>query len=153
VWGYPVASSLAQPAAAPDAPAVALGQPGVVYRYVQTWGDPQVPYFDDPNHFDEPAGLTTDGTDVWIAENVGRRLMKYSAAGTFLMQIGKAGLRHAVPATVQGFTDVAVDASGNIWATDQAQHVLQFDSNGAYVKQLFGDCRAKSLCRRCSGLA
>ena len=51
-----------------------------------------------------------------------RRLTKFNAAGTFLMQIGKSGLQHAVPATVQGFTNVVVDASGNIWATDWARH-------------------------------
>ena len=122
-----------------DVVQIAVGQPGVVYRYVQTWGDPQMPYFSDQTHLNEPTGLTTDGTDVWVAEEAGRRLVKYSVSGAFLMQIGEAGLRHAVPATVQGFTDVAVDASGNIWATDWAHHVLQFDSSGAYVKQLFGD--------------
>ena len=38
-WGNPAVGSLAQPATAPDAPAVAIGQPGLSFRYVRTYGE------------------------------------------------------------------------------------------------------------------
>ena len=45
-WGNPVAGLLAQPAAAPDAPAVAIGQPGRESTVTsRPGGDPQVAVF------------------------------------------------------------------------------------------------------------
>jgi len=38
-----------------------------------------------------------------------------------------------------GLIDVAVDAAGNVWATDSACHVLKFDASGQYLSQLFGN--------------
>jgi PKD repeat protein len=118
--------------------AVPLGQPGLSFRYLRTFGEAEVPYFDDPEHLYEPRGVGTDGTNVWIAERMGRRALKYASDGTFLMKIGKAGFRYgASGADIQEIVDVAVDGSGNVWVADHGTAlVLKFSSSGNYVSQL-----------------
>jgi len=117
--------------------AVPLGQPGLSFRYLRTFGEMEVAYFDDPDHLNRPYGVGTDGIHVWIAECDGRRALKYASDGTFLMQIGKAGFRDFAGTTLNCLTDVAVDSNGNIWVVDQwAQHVIKFDSSGSRVSEL-----------------
>lgn len=123
-----------QPAAA--APAVNLGQPGLSFRYVRTFGETEVPYYDDPNHLCGPGGLATDGTNLWIAENMGRRALQFRNDGTYQMQIGKAGFREFGGTTLDGMYDVAVDGQGNVWVVDRAHHVVEFDSTGKRIKEL-----------------
>lgn len=135
-WGNPAVGSLVQPAAAPDAPAVALGQPGLSFRYERTFGETEVPYFDDPNHLFGPTGIATDGKNLWVAENMGRRALKYKSDGTFLMQFGKAGFREFAGTTLSGMSDVAVDKDGNIWVTDFSHHVVKFDPTGKRLQEL-----------------
>jgi len=134
---------LSQPVAPADVDAqavnssVPLGQPGLSLRYVRTFGETEVAYFDDPDHLNEPKGIGTDGTNVWIAECVGRRALKYASDGTFLMQIGKAGVRDAAGTTLTCLQDVAVDSSGNVWVVDvDAHHVIKFDPSGNRVSEL-----------------
>ena len=131
---FPRPASLPTSASVQD---VALGEPGLNFRYVRTFGETEVAYFDDPDHLNRPVGLGTDGTNVWIAEEAGRRALKYASDGTFLMQIGKAGFRDVAGTTFQILADVAVDGSGNIWVVDQdASHVVKFDSSGNRLSEL-----------------
>ena len=117
--------------------AVPLGQPGLSFRYLRTFGETEVPYFDDPDHLNEPKGIGTDGTHVWITECAGHRALKYANDGTFLMQIGKAGVRDAAGTTLTCLQDVAVDSSGNVWVVDvDAHHVIKFDPSGNRVSEL-----------------
>ena len=81
-------------ASAANAPAIAVGQPGLSYRYVRTFGETERAYFDDTAHLNYPYGLTTDGNNVWIADSDGLRAVKYTNDGTFLTQIGKSGFRY-----------------------------------------------------------
>jgi len=118
-------------------PAGAIGEPGLSFRYLRTFGETEVAYFDDPDHLSGPIGLGTDGTNVWIVEEAGRRALKYASDGTFLMQIGRAGFRDVAGTTFQVLADVAVDGGGNIWVVDQdASHVVKFDSSGNRVSEL-----------------
>ncbi len=117
--------------------AVPLGQPGLSFRYLRTFGETGVPYFDDADHLNNPAGVGTDGTNVWITEGNGRRALKYASDGTFLMKIGKAGFGEVAGTTLNSLTDVAVDSSGDIWVVDRgAHHVIKFNSSGSRVSEL-----------------
>jgi len=109
-----------------------LGQPGLSFRYVQTFGESEVAYYEDTSHIVYPFGVGTDGTHVWIADSDGVRALKFTHTGSFVMQIGQAGFSSGVEGTDLGWiADVAVDSSGNIWVVDgSASHVAKFDAGG-----------------------
>lgn len=132
-------STAAQGRQSENAAAVAPGQPGLSFRYVQTLGATEVAYFEDTTHINYPYGVGTDGTNVWIADSNGLRALKYSSTGAFIKQIGKAGFRNGAGTNIDldWIADVAVDGSGNIWVVDgSVQHVVKFDSSGNYVSKL-----------------
>jgi hypothetical protein len=113
-----------------------LGEPGLSFRYLDTLGETEVPYFDDAAHLNYPYGLGTDGTNVWIAECQGRRAMKYASSGSYVTQIGRAGVRNASGTTLDCLHDVGVDASGNVWLVDSPHHVVEFDAGGNWLGEL-----------------
>jgi sugar lactone lactonase YvrE len=110
-----------------------------LFWYERTFGETEKAYFADTAHLYNPEGVGVDSTgNLWVAETLGARVMKYSGGGTFLMSIGTAGRvwladnKHiSVP------MDVAVDGAGNIWAVDQNSHrVVKYDADGDYLMQL-----------------
>jgi DNA-binding beta-propeller fold protein YncE len=132
------AMSFAGTSAAPRSPR-ALGQPGFSLRYVQTLGFVGEAYTSDTTHINYPYGIGSDGTNVWIAESLGDRALKFASDGTFLMQIGQAGYRDGVSTSISmdWLSDVAVDGSGNIWVVEQgADQVYKFNSSGVYQRAL-----------------
>ena len=119
------------------APTIATGQPGLSYRYVQTFGETERAYFDDTTHLNYPYGLTTDGNNVWVADSDGLRAVKYRSDSTFVSQIGKTGFRYGAGQDLQFVADVGVDSAGNIWLVDSdVSHVLKFDASGKYLSKL-----------------
>ncbi|MBI5034961.1 MAG: SMP-30/gluconolactonase/LRE family protein [Chloroflexi bacterium] len=115
----------------------AQGQPGFSLRYVQSFGIVEVPYIDDSAHINGAQGIGTDGSNVWIVECPGRRALKYTNTGNYLMQIGKAGFRDSVSGTALPCPyDAAVDGSGNVWIVDSAHHAIKFNSSGSRVSEL-----------------
>ena len=118
--------------------AVALGQPGLSFRYVKTFGETETAYFTDTAHINYPFGLGTDGAGVWIADSVGRRVLTCTASGPCATFIGKAGFHFPCEETeLDWITDVEVDGSGNVWVVDgSAHHVVKFDADGNYVSEL-----------------
>lgn len=124
-------------AQATDAPAVNLGQPGLSFRYVRTFGETERPYIEDTNHFYNVAGIGVDGANVWIADSWGDRALKFDGNGAFLQQIGKAGVSDATGVSLDFVSDVAVDQSGNTWVVDAgAQHIAKYDATGKHVSEL-----------------
>ncbi len=120
-----------------NAPAVALGQPGLSFRYVQTFGYTETAWLEDTSHLNFPYGVGVDGNNVWIADQFGLRALKFSNSGAFAQQIGKAGFRDATGQSINQLRDVAVDGSSNIWLVDSSvHHLLKFNSSGAYVSKL-----------------
>jgi len=120
-------------------PAVALGEPGLSFRYVETFGVTEMAYFEDANHLNYPYGVGTDGTgNLWVAEISGARAMKYTGGGSFVMSIGTAGLIGRADDThFYNPADVAVDGGGNIWVVDGSPaRVVKYDSAGNYLTQL-----------------
>jgi len=109
---------------APGAAALSLGEPGLSFRYVATYGVTEMAWLADVDHLNHPNGLGIDGADnLWVAEGDGFRVLKYDSAGTFQMSIGTAGLR----TTLASPWDVGVDATGHIWVADSHAHrVVRF---------------------------
>ena len=115
----------------------AVGQPGLSFRYVQTFGETERGYLDDTNHFYEVAGGGTDGTNIWVTDSWGNRVLKFDANGNFQQRIGKASYIDATDTSLDYITDVAVDGSGNIWVVDGgAAHVVKFAPDGNRVSEL-----------------
>jgi sugar lactone lactonase YvrE len=120
-------------AADPQADAVIppLGQPGLSFRYVQTFGETGVAYFEDTQHLYAPMGLGVDGNNVWIAEYEGLRALKFTSSGQFLQQIGKARIVDYYNQSIRSPGEVGVDSSGNVWlAVGSTGTVLKFDAQG-----------------------
>ncbi len=122
--------------ASPDAPTVALGQPGTAFRYVRTFGVTEEAYVADLQHINAPDGLFIDANDnLYLVEERGMRVLKFNAAGQNLLVIGVAGLSIADRETFSNPRNILADANGNIWVTDN-HRAVQFDANGTYLRQI-----------------
>ena len=135
------AAVAAAPAEAPSGPeAIALGQPGLSFRYVKTLGQTETAYLQDNNHFYDVEGVGAAGAGVWIADSWGLRALRFAADGTFQQQIGGPGFRRASGAALDYVADIAVDGSGNTWVVDPgADHVVKYNAAGQYVNQIGGE--------------
>ena len=119
--------------------AVALGQPGLSFRYVGTFGVTEQAYIADVQHLNRPTGLFIDGSDnLYVAEEYGARMLKYRTSdGANLLSIGTAGLNIVGDDTFSEPRDVTVDGSGNIWVVDN-HRATQYDASGNFL-QVFPD--------------
>ncbi|MBN1139865.1 MAG: hypothetical protein JXM73_25055, partial [Anaerolineae bacterium] len=116
---------------------VDLGEPGLSFRYVQTFGETETAFLEDNNHFYYVEGLGVDGNNIWVTDSWSDRVLKFDSDGNFLQKIGKAGFRDATPTSLEYVTDVGVDTAGNIWVVDAAAaHVAKFDASGNHVSEL-----------------
>lgn len=119
-------------------PALSSSSPRMFW-YERTFGETEVAYFADTDHLYNPEGVGVDGAgNLWVAETLGARVLKYSGDGSFLMSIGTAGrVWSADNKHISKPLDVAVDSDGNIWAVDQNSHrVVKFDADGDYLMHL-----------------
>jgi len=119
--------------------AVALGQPGLSFRYLETFGVTEQAYIADVQHLNHPSGLFIDGSDnLYVAEEHGARMLKYRTSdGANLLSIGTAGLQYIDEYVFSDPKDVAVDGSGNIWVVDN-HRATQYDASGNF-SQVFPD--------------
>lgn len=109
------------------------------FWYERTFGETEVPYLADTTHIYDPQGITLDSSgNLWVAETLGGRVLKYSPEGTFLMSIGTAGRAWLADNTHFSLPiDVGIDGAGNIWVVDQNSHrVVKYDADGNYLMQL-----------------
>jgi sugar lactone lactonase YvrE len=120
-----------------SAPAVPLGQPGLSFRYVQTFGVTEQPYPADVQHLNGPNGIFIDGSNnLYVAEELGSRMLKYRTSdGANLLSIGTAGMRYTDNYVFSWLEDVALDGSGNIWVVD-THRAVQYDASGNFLQQL-----------------
>jgi sugar lactone lactonase YvrE len=117
--------------------AVALGQPGLSFRYVETFGVTEQAYIADVQHLNRPNGLFVDGSDnLYVVEDWGSRMLKYRTSdGNNLLSIGVAGLHNRAQYSFDHPQDVAVDNSGNIWVVDR-HRAAQYDASGSFLQEL-----------------
>ncbi len=120
------------------APQVALGASGLSYRYVQTLGVTGEPYPADGDHLNLPYGIFVDpGSNLYVVEYRGQRMLKFSSAGLNQLIIGHAGLPWHHDDFLSNPADVAVRSDGHIWIL--ITHALkEFDAAGNLV-QIFPD--------------
>ncbi len=130
-----VSAQAPQEADAPAQPEVALGQPGLSYRYVKTFGVTETPYFSDTIHINRPLGLFIDSSNnLFVTEEQGQRLLKFNASGAGQFAIGKAGICSTEDYSFCGINDAVTDSSGNIWAAD-GNRVVQYSAAGTFLQQ------------------
>lgn len=118
---------------------VALGEPGLSYRYVKEFGTPGVPYIVDTIHINRPNGLYIDIDDnIFITEERGHRVLVYDDTPEIVHTLGVAGECEGDDRGFCNLRDVAVDPDGNFWAVD-SHRVVQYDPTGAYLQQFPAD--------------
>jgi sugar lactone lactonase YvrE len=122
----------------PAQPEVALGQPGLSFRYVKTFGVTEEPYQTDKDHLYMPFGLYVDSSNfIYVSELFGQRVLKFNASGVLQLPLGHAGLPRHQDDFLNFPKDVTVDGAGNIWVANE--HMLkEFSPTGAVI-QTFPD--------------
>lgn len=120
-----------------QAAAVVVGQPGLSFRYMQTFGETGKGYLDDTNHFYQVAGVHATSAGLWLVDTWGWRALRFDASGNFQQQIGVASQRDATGASLDYLTDIATDGSGNVWIVSaSAAQVVKYDASGKLIGRL-----------------
>jgi hypothetical protein len=117
-------------------PLVALGEPGLSFRYVQTYGVTQSPYVPDTDHLYTPDGMFVDGDDnLYVTEEYGYRMLEFASSGTSQLVVGHPGQPWSHDDFLSYPRDVALDGDGNIWIV-MVPALKEFDADGN-VLQVF----------------
>jgi sugar lactone lactonase YvrE len=83
--------------------------------------------------FETPTGIATRGSRVYVGDPGTNQVDVFNTAGTFLSVISGAT---SPQGHFQGLTGVAVDQSGNVWASDgTTSNVLEFNAAGKFLQQ------------------
>jgi hypothetical protein len=113
-----------------------LGQPGLSYRYVQTFGVTEEAYPADTAHLNRPIGLFMDNSNnLYVAEDYGERVLKYDQAGSNLLALGTAGLCFTDDYMFCSPRDMGLDGSGNVWVAD-GNRVVKYNAAGTFLRQM-----------------
>ena len=124
--------------------AVALGQPGSVYRYVRTFGETEIPYTYTTTHLNRPNALAVDSANnVYIGESEGHRVLKFNSAGVLQAEIGYTGwywqTSDEPSSGINAPEGLAVASDGNVWIAEGVHRVSVFTYTTAvftYIRQL-----------------
>ena len=115
--------------------AVVTGQPGLSFRYVQTFGVTEQAYQADVQHLNGPNAVYVDSSgNVYIGEERGCRVLKSNSAGVNLSAIGVGGLCDRQNYAFTNPAGLAKDAAGNLWIADQ-NRLVQYDSSGQFLQE------------------
>ena len=121
-----------------DKPAVVLGQPGLSFRYDATFGISDAPYLADSSHLNTPHSVFVDPSgNLYVTEERGNRVLKFSHTGVFQFSIGTAGVIGDSASLLRRPHKTAVDAAGRIYVADADSHRIKiYDQTGALVDQI-----------------
>jgi len=116
--------------------AITLGQSGLSFRYVRTFGVTEEPYPTDAQHVNTPYGLFIDDSgNLYVVEERGYRMLKFDAAGANQLIVGHAGLPWHHDDYLSSPKDVAVKSSdGHIWVV-MDHCIKEFDTDGTPVQR------------------
>ena len=122
------------PEASAEPQQVTVGEPGLSFRYVDTFGVTEQAYPADVQHLNRPMGLFVDGADnLYVVEQFGQRMLKYRTSdGQNLMTIGTAGASYMDEYIFADPNSVFVDGGGHIWIIDE-HRVIEYDSGGTFL--------------------
>jgi prepilin-type N-terminal cleavage/methylation domain-containing protein len=67
---------------------------------------------------------------VYVADYLNNNVQVFNTSGTYLSQFGTSGWNNG---QFEHAHYLALDSSGNLWATDQDVRMLKFSSNGTYL--------------------
>lgn len=116
-----------------------IGEPGLSYKYEATMGVTGEPYIVDTEHLNRPTGLFVDNSNnVFVIEEAGYRLLKYSPSGSNLLTIGRAGINYTDDYVFNDPKDITVDGDGNIWVAD-TNRVVKYDVTGNFLQNYPAD--------------
>lgn len=98
------------------------------YVFIGAWGSEGT----GAGQFEYPKGIAIDDADnVYVADNWGNKIQKFTAAGEFLAQWGTSG---SAPGQFNSPEKLAVDASGNVYVVDSGNdRVQKFTSGGEFL--------------------
>jgi prepilin-type N-terminal cleavage/methylation domain-containing protein len=85
--------------------------------------------------FSNPNGIAIDGSgNVWVSDQGGYWVEKFSPSGTYISQIGGPGYTNGKFYNPGG---VAIDATGNIWVVDISNNrVQEFSPGGTWLQTI-----------------
>lgn len=101
-----------------------------------TFGETRVPYLADTEHLNRLDSLYIDGDNIYVVEEQGNRVPRFSTAGQVTLALGRAGVCAAEDYAFCIPRDIAVDANGDFWAVDGYGHrVVQYGPDGTFRQQ------------------
>ena len=138
-WAYGCTTEYGLSITTNRTPSLELGEPGLSFRYVETFGVTGEPYPADANHLNNPHSVAVDNTgNLYVTETDGQRLLKFNSDGVFQWSVGMAGVSGWGNDHFDHPLKVAVDNdSGQVYVADVYAHRVQvFDTDGNYVKTI-----------------
>lgn len=106
-------------------------------QLIKTLGEKGIPG-KDAAHFDGPTDVAVaNNGSFYVSDGYGNsRIIKFSASGEYLFELGKEGNKKGEFNIPHG---IDVDADGNVYVADRENSRIQvFDSSGRYVKKFTG---------------
>lgn len=125
----------AVPSAAVNAAPGDLGKPGLSFRYLDSMGELEVPYFADTAHLNRPISLYIDpvSNTLFVTEEQGFRALAYASDKTNLLALGRAGVSYTDNYVFGGARDVMVAPDGHVWVGDWAR-IVEYTASGDFIR-------------------
>jgi RHS repeat-associated protein len=99
--------------------------------------------------FDEPAGITVSGSDVYVADFENARVERFTEAGEYLGAFGSKGTGAG---QLKGPTGLAANSGGDIWVAEQeSARLSEFTGTGSFVETVgFGVSNGEAKLQVCT---
>ena len=97
--------------------------------------------------FIEPSGVAINesAADIYVADKAMNKIEEFSTGGTFIRTFGSSNL--------VGPTGVAIDASGDVWVSNDLGNIKKFSATGALIASYGGEGHGNGEFKRPQGIA
>ena len=113
---------------------VALGEPGLSYKYESTIGTYGEPYPFSGDHINQPEGLFVDPDGaLYVAERVGSQVIKYGSDGNYEMSFGVYGNPWQTDNYLLQPTSVSVADNGHVFVV-YLHAIKEYGLAGNYIR-------------------